>query len=578
MTGHQTNTINNKLLPNLGATTMELEAERCSCIMESNLPVIKGKKKKGILGVYEGVTIDDVIDYLSTEIKFKKILVTPESFFKVKEAAAFLNIDIYEDYFFLFDECDRLIQDAGFRKKITLPMDDFFRFKNKALISATALDYSDPRFSKNSFTKVEICPDFDYSKPIDIITTNNVYLSLKNVFETVSADSFCVFFNSTNMIGAYVKKLKYQELSQVYCSRESSYQLRLSGLPHVTDHLKGFMKYNFFTSRFYSAVDIYMDSKPVVIMVTDLNAAQHSMIHPRTEAVQIVGRFRKGVDKIIHITSLDSNLGPKSSEEVKGYLLGCEDAYSTIKALHQAATNDGARETLSDCLKMVPYANLLNEDGSRNHFMEDNIYLEEEIKSCYLNEQAIIESYQIPHFIPKHIKEFYPLSDDKSQKLSSGISMIKVVNAVIESLQTISSDTVLYTFDNKQAVFNELAKSFPDVVEGYQILGPEALRKNGYSKKQIKKAIKDKIEQNQKSNYGLITSLQSYLQDGVDYPTSELKRLTALAINKNNLKLHAHITLLQDYFEMSGRKTLGFDQNGKEIKGYKIKKCKFNRL
>lgn len=573
-----TNSIYYKTLPNLGATTLEIKALRNSIIMESNVPVIKGKQSKTIFGIYEGITIDNVIDYLSSSLPFKKLMVTPESFFKVKEAAEILGINIYEDYFFLFDECDRIIHDVAFRKKITLPIDDFFKFENKAFISATVLDPSDPRFKKQGFTKIVITPDFDYSKSIDLITTNNVYLSLKNVLATVPANQYCVFFNSTNMIGAYIKKMESQTESHVFCSRESSYQLKISSIPHVSDHLKEFMKYNFFTSRFNSAVDIYIDTKPIVIMLTDLNSAMHSMIHPRTEAIQIVGRFRNGVDKVVHITNLDADLHPKSTEETKGYLKGCEEAFNTVKALHQAATNNGAKDTLADCLKLIPYANFINDDGSKNYFMEDNTYLEEEIKSCYVNDVAFINAYKLDHFKSTHISELYPLSDDNSHKLTSGISMLNVVNSVIESLKAINDVSSLYSFDNKQSVLDELNKSFPDIVEAYKILGEVELRKNGYSKKQIKKTVKLKKEADQKSDYGFLTTIQRYFEDGIDYPTSELKRLTALAINQHQLDLRAHISLLQDYFEMSNRKTIGFDKNGTEIKGYRIKKCKFNRL
>lgn len=573
-----TNTIIDKTLPNIGATTLEIEAPRNSILMEPNVPVIKGKKKKGVLGIYEGVTIDDVIDYLSSNVEYKKMIVTPESFFKIKDAARVLKIDLYKTYFFLFDESDRVIQDAGFRRKITLPMDDFFKFDNKAFISATSLDPRDPRFRQQNFSKLVIAPDFDYAKPIDVITTNNVYLSLKNALANIPVNQYCIFFNSTNMIGAYIKKMECGAISQVYCSRESSYQLKISNIPNVSDHLKDYLKYNFFTSRFNSAVDIYLDTKPVVIMLTDLNSAIHSMIHPRTEAIQIVGRFRNGVDKVIHITNLDPDITPKSAEEMKGYLLGCEDAYKTIRALHQGATNPGFRDSLADSLKIIPYANFINDDGSKNYFMEDNVYLEEEIKSCYVDSNALMKAYDLKHFKATHISELYPLNDDTNRRLSSGISMLEVVNSIIDSLQIINDNSSLYSFNNQQTVIDELNKSFPDIVEAYKLLGAEELRKNGYSKKQIKKALKLKKEKDQKSNYGFITTLQNYLEDGVDYPSSELKRFTALAINKYNLNLRPHISLVQDYFEMSKRKTLGFDKSGNEIKGYRIKNSKFIRL
>lgn len=53
-------------------------------------------------------------------------------------------------------------------------------------------------------------------------------------------------------------------------------------------------RYNFFTSRFYSAVDILCKNPPHVILISDLHGATQSVIDPTTEAIQIIGRFRGG--------------------------------------------------------------------------------------------------------------------------------------------------------------------------------------------------------------------------------------------------------------------------------------------
>ena len=52
--GIPSNTIIDKTLCGIGATTLEIEAKRHSIIIEPNVPVIKGKEKKhpDILGVY----------------------------------------------------------------------------------------------------------------------------------------------------------------------------------------------------------------------------------------------------------------------------------------------------------------------------------------------------------------------------------------------------------------------------------------------------------------------------------------------------------------------------------------------
>ena len=67
-----TNSIINKTVTGCGATYAEINAPRHSVIIEPNVPVIEGKLKKHpqILGVFEGVTTEDIIDFQ----EWKKLL------------------------------------------------------------------------------------------------------------------------------------------------------------------------------------------------------------------------------------------------------------------------------------------------------------------------------------------------------------------------------------------------------------------------------------------------------------------------------------------------------------------------
>ena len=176
-----TNCIINKLLPGLGATHCELIAPRKSIIIEPNVPVIesKAKKHKNALAVYKGVTVRKIIDFLEdNHDRHYKLLTTPEGFAKIKEAMQTVGIDIYEECFILFDECEKLVQDVHYRDSIREPMNDFFLFQNKALISATPIiPEKDNRF--DGFARVLIQPDYAYRQKLKLITTNNVLETLQ---------------------------------------------------------------------------------------------------------------------------------------------------------------------------------------------------------------------------------------------------------------------------------------------------------------------------------------------------------------------------------------------------------------
>ena len=204
------NTILCKKLTGLGATYSEIKAPRHSIIIEPNRPVIIGKCKApehrndNLFGVYQGVYTDDIIDYIEDcKDRYIKILTTPESFHKVEEALKVTDIEIRFQCFLLFDECHKIVKDSDFRDTISLPMDLFFECENKALVTATPIEFTDPRFE--NFKRIQIVPDFDFSKEIFLHITNNVLQTVKETLQSLEGNIF-IFCNSTDMIYNLMKQ------------------------------------------------------------------------------------------------------------------------------------------------------------------------------------------------------------------------------------------------------------------------------------------------------------------------------------------------------------------------------------
>ena len=63
----------------------------------------------------------------------------------------------------------------------------FFKFREKAFVSATPILPSDPRFESQGFKIVEIQPTFDYKRPISIVQTNNVLEALKEILPQIKS-------------------------------------------------------------------------------------------------------------------------------------------------------------------------------------------------------------------------------------------------------------------------------------------------------------------------------------------------------------------------------------------------------
>ncbi|TCC97493.1 hypothetical protein EZ449_21995 [Pedobacter frigidisoli] len=579
----ESNTIYFKVLPGIKATTLEIETDRHSLIMEANVPVIKGKRKatylkRKVFGVYEGVNVDDVINYMSSSsVKYKKIMVTPESFFKVKEAAEILEIELFKEYYFLFDECDRTMKDVAFRKKIILPMDDFFKFKNKAFISATAVVPSDPRFIEQNFTQVILEPTFDYGKPVEVLITNNVSVLLKEKIQENQDSMLCIFLNSIQAITSVIEDLQIKKECHIYCSKEKMYTLKTIGYNTFdnvpSDDRSSFANINFFTSRFNSAVDIMMNVNPIVIMATNLFFARHTMIDPRSEAVQIVGRFRNGVDKIIAITNIDKDLDAKTHEESIGYLEGCEESYSTIKTLRNSANNEGAKNTLDEALALVKYSEFVNEDGTKNHYMFDNFLYEESVKTIFESEDNFKAAYCNNYFKPTFEERNYVISDKDYKVAKNGISIKSLVQLIVNTIKRLTENPMAYQVDNRDVVMKELERSYPHIYQAYHVLGEQELIKNSYSKKQMKDAVKKKIELIDKRNFSFIHDLNHAFVDGYKAATKIILKHMQAIIDKHGLNLRASIKLFQEYFKTSARTTI----KQPDTKGYVVYSAKFNR-
>ncbi|WP_075558623.1 DEAD/DEAH box helicase family protein [Parabacteroides timonensis] len=492
-----TNTILYKTLTGLGATYGELKADRNSIIIEPNVPVIVGKcsdpkhKEDNLFGVYEGIYAEDIIKYLEKSMdKQIKILTTPESFHKVKEAFEAMDMDIYGTCFLLFDECHKIVKDADYRSDITLPFDDFFLFNEKALVSATPISFSDPRFEKLKFQIVKIEPTFEYKLPVRLIHTNNVLEQLKRTLDKLDATNICFFVNSTDMIYSFIKQLDIESESTVFCAKKSVENLKSQKFKHAFEQWsKSRMeKYNFFTSRFYNALDIELDIKPTVIMISDVYFSEYSMIDPNTDAIQAIGRFRNGVDSVYHIFNTNANLPVRTKEEINIYLQVSKEVHNTIKKFYDCATSGEARNAYREALKVLPFNKMLDKEGKENFFAIDNYVDEALLKSSYNEKEKLIASYRCNRLFDLDVESaYFPFGDFERLKKDSKYASLKDKRKmVVCQLELLKSDDETEMIRDYK---NELRQADPFIYEAYEVIGKEMIESLDYSVKRIKEAM-----------------------------------------------------------------------------------------
>ena len=524
----ESHTILHKTVCGIGATTLELNCPRHSIIIEPNVPVIKGKELKHpyMFGVYEGVTVKMIEKYLyDNEDGYKKIMTTPESFGKVKSAMRKTGTDMYGNFFLLYDECERLIKDVNYRRSITLPTTDFFRFERKAMVSATPIVPSDPRFEEQGFVMNRIVPTYDYTQDIEIIQTNNAMTMFRSVLKDMD-ESICIFFSSTDGIESIVERTGIKGNTSIFCSTESMDKLKSHGFTDVYDSImveNGYAqlnRYNFFTSRFYSAVDIELEYKPVVIMLTELHSAPHTMIDPATDAIQIAGRLRNGVKRLLHITNADKKIEYMSREELEKYLDSSHAAYTNVKGMFIKAEEKGETDQYRQAYKAMDYSRFILPNGQTDYFMRDNAFHDELVKAYYKKISDIRKAYRdTKAFNVSYRYQRIALSDKESRKLRTPISREEANRIMFKLIHgTAKSKGKKYN----RLLLDELKSGCELMTEAYRVLGAKRIKEIGFSDAALRQAISEKQTSDKERGYGLITAVYNEFSENTWYSNQQI--------------------------------------------------------
>lgn len=574
-----TNTILYKKLTGLGATYGELKSKRNSIIVEPNRPVISGKcsdlkhKKDNLFGVYENVYAENIVAYLEKSIKqnkYIKILTTPESFRKVQDAFETMEMDIRYECFLLFDECHKIVKDVDYRTNITLPMDFFFECRNKALVSATPIQFTDPRFEEQRFQTITVNPTFEYAKNLNLFITNNVLPTMRETLKRITGNNVFIFCNSTDTIYALMKQLNVLEESQVFCSSKSVDKLKALKFKNASEQWdkKKMKKCNWLTSRFYNALDIELEESPAVIMLTDCYMSEYTMIDPYTDAIQIVGRFRNGVSAIYHITNTNPNNSIKSHEEIKGFINCSEEIYKTMQTFYNSTSNRAAKEAYRAALNCLPFNKMLDKYGKKNYFAIDNYMDDELLKSCYNNPETLIQAYLKCDSFRIHREDFsYKLGDcERLKRVNKSLSLKEKRKIIVSQLEQLGECTTEMELEFKR----ELSQADSFIVEAYNTIGKAKIESLHYAYRKIKEAVILTNYNERSTGTEVIQLIKNSFHAGqwyrADYIKAEIQRIFKILNITPPKTITSHT--IKDYFDADEKRT-------KKERGYYLKECKF---
>ena len=542
-----TDCILSKRIPGCGATTLEIMTDRNSIIIVPNVPVINSKEKKhpNMKGVYEDVTVSDIIKYIKENRRYK-IMTTPESFGKVKTACKRCGLNIYSDFFLLDDECHQLVKDVDYRGDIVLPMDDFFLFEHKALVSATPIKFSDPRFK--DFKTIEIHADYDYQQKIQVVHTYTIVKAVREYLEIHKDNKVCIFFNSVDGIYSLIEQFNLKNDATVYCAPKSRTKLKAEydfTNAHDVWSADTMKSVNFFTARFYTAFDLELaKEQPDLLMITDPRRSPYTMLDVDTDCIQICGRFRNGIKSVTHIYMNDPSITIRTREQLEWEISAHEFAYNTIMTLYNSADSKKSRYAFSTALETMPFRKYLNPDFTKNWFAVDNAINEALVESKYKFLGQLDFWYEDCHFFMPTFRNIpYNGNDEKLKKIKSARSMKDRRRRMVELL----SECEFPYSENDYDFVNKIRQIDPIIVEAFEELTKEEIEKYKYSPKKLKEAI---IMKQRKGNK-VVRLIKNSFEIGNTYTYKYIKRELTRIFNRVNIHPERPIShkMLNDYFQ-----------------------------
>jgi len=556
------NYILNKVLTGWGATYSEMRYGRDSIIILPHLCQIWSKHRKHELEfntfpVTEKQRVRHIVEYLNkSKGKNKKFLCTPEGLGKLITAIKSTGANPFTEYFILLDEFHKVTLDVGYRVNMSQVMKHFFLFDNKTVISSTPIQPLDPRF--DSFIKVKVEHEQSVKKDITLSFVNNLASGFRDYLQNYKGEKLFVFFNSLNGIHSLMRDNNLLDVTNVYCSVDGVKDFERLGFDNAFSEIEGITtaKFNMLTSSFYNGLDIEgLTVKPDVLILTDYKYFEYTLIDPNTDAYQILGRFRLGVNgnggyaTATHIINNRRNAVFLMPELAAKKVRQSQANYELLSELQSSATNPFLiEEVYEEALKRLePYNKLIDEEGELDWFKVHNYIYAEQVKMCYGHELSSGISYYMTAlfnitekdkiYLPE---EFGDMSKDMGRYTKDGIKWACEQFKANERYQgTEGADTFYF----------EMVKRFPLVAKAIDVLDYEEIERLGFSQSKIRKALIKHDIDNGRLSHGLIDLVYAEFEIGYSYELATIKRKLQSIFKMFQLPAKAKATAIADYYE-----------------------------
>lgn len=495
-----TNCLFNKKQTGCGATELAIRNSIPTIIAMPYVALVKNKtiyRKDDIsvLGVYEGITDQEIIDYVTSHSPLK-IAVTYDSLPRTIKALQSIGINPYGDTLLLVDEWHVLFNSYSFRHAaIKNLLAEAAKFSRVTYMTATPIEQE---YVLEELKHLPVCEiDWPHLQEVKIRSRQTpkpaqyIVKECRKVLDNDLPHNLHIFVNSVEFIAKVIDMVKLTpEQVKVVCSTSGdngeNNQRKLGKDYPIGQPSDPVKKINFYTSTCFEGCDIY-DQQGVTFIVSDGNKS-NTLLDISTLFTQICGRLRDSRYKgeIIHV-------------------------YSTTKYSCEVTLDEFTASTKKVLAEAVSYADEINK-------LSETTRIKTLSKIKYINEQYVriednrlvvdknLANMDIVNFkICRHIYRTYVNLTDELRRNGYTITrytfsdiMEKIENKanarvtfkeLFDEYHRLKTTEPFFSLENHEDLCAQIAVKYPLVKQAYDELGTDKVQALKYHVSNIKREL-----------------------------------------------------------------------------------------
>ena len=500
------NCIFNKVVTGCGGTTIVLFNERDYIISvpttelitnktgltEAGVTIIKspdGIKTQSVFGLFGEFTYGvqkELKQYVASP-GTKKILCTYD---KVRQLIRFIEPQQYQ---ILIDEYHQLLKACSYRSPAIIGvLENFRKFKSFCFLSATPISPDFAPCVLDGIEQIDAVWENTDTLIVKLEQTNNPYVKAANIINEYKTNGYLeingkrsyeafFFINSVTDIAAILKhcNLSNDEV-KIVCASEDKNKAKLSGYT-ISNSRDANKKFTFITSKSFEGADYFSDTGLCFVVSNSRN--KNTLLDISTDIYQIAGRIRTETNPfrntLVHIFNTTGKRKLNLDISYDDFKLSIQNqvelATKLIKTVNEASNGKGIAD------KMFKSEYIMKDDNG-NYILNDMLP-----KLELMNYKIEKQIYQTGVQLKKNYNTNGILTTEIDyEKLENTIDKASKKMPFKEAYLKYSELRKSLDFGNSAA---EIAAIHPLVVDAYNKLGDDKVRKLRYIKEAIKREL-----------------------------------------------------------------------------------------